>query len=219
MATRKIVPRADNEGGIGTALKRWATAFITAITCTTINALTLAAAAVGFTIAGGTTSKTLTVDETVALTAKLNVSLTDKSCRAWHDAAQTITTATDTYVALNAEYFDTDVIHDLVTNNSRLTCKTAGTYVIVGQISFAYDATGRRMGAIILNHAAFPFEALQQQMAVSVDLERTDLVVSCILQLAVNDYVELLVCQTSGGNLNLLSLAGLSPILSMVRVA
>lgn len=28
MATRKIVPRADNEGGIGTALKRWATAFI-----------------------------------------------------------------------------------------------------------------------------------------------------------------------------------------------
>ena len=28
MATRKIVPRADNEGGLGTAAKRWATAFI-----------------------------------------------------------------------------------------------------------------------------------------------------------------------------------------------
>lgn len=27
MATRKIVPRADNEGGIGTALKRWANGF------------------------------------------------------------------------------------------------------------------------------------------------------------------------------------------------
>jgi hypothetical protein len=35
-----------------------------------VNALTLTAAAVGFTIAGGTTSKTLTVDETVALSAK-----------------------------------------------------------------------------------------------------------------------------------------------------
>ena len=32
MATRKIVPRADNEGGLGTALKRWASAFINAFT-------------------------------------------------------------------------------------------------------------------------------------------------------------------------------------------
>ena len=32
MATRKIVPRADNEGGLGTALKRWANAFINALT-------------------------------------------------------------------------------------------------------------------------------------------------------------------------------------------
>lgn len=61
MATRKIVPRADNEGGIGTALKQWASGWIKLLTVTTINALSLAAAAVGFTIAGGTTSKTLTV--------------------------------------------------------------------------------------------------------------------------------------------------------------
>ena len=32
MATRKMVPRADNEGGLGTALKRWASAFINALT-------------------------------------------------------------------------------------------------------------------------------------------------------------------------------------------
>ena len=61
MATRKLVPRADNEGGIGTALKQWASGWIKVLTVTTINALTPAAAAVGFTIAGGTTSKTLTV--------------------------------------------------------------------------------------------------------------------------------------------------------------
>lgn len=70
MATRDVAPQVDNEGGIGTALKRWASAFIAAITCTTINALTLAAASVGFTISGGTTSKTLTVDETVAISDK-----------------------------------------------------------------------------------------------------------------------------------------------------
>jgi len=70
MATRKIVPRADNEGGIGTALKQWASGWIKLLTVTTINALTLAAGAVGFTIAGGTTSKTLTVDETVSMSDK-----------------------------------------------------------------------------------------------------------------------------------------------------
>ena len=61
MATRKIVPRSDDEGGIGTALKQWASGWIKLLTVTTINALTLVAASVGFTIAGGTTSKTLTV--------------------------------------------------------------------------------------------------------------------------------------------------------------
>lgn len=32
MATRNFVPRADNEGGIGTALKKWAAGFFTSIT-------------------------------------------------------------------------------------------------------------------------------------------------------------------------------------------
>jgi hypothetical protein len=32
MATRKIVPREDNEGGIGTALKRWASGFFATAT-------------------------------------------------------------------------------------------------------------------------------------------------------------------------------------------
>jgi len=36
MATRNIVPRADNEGGIGTTLKKWATAFINTITAAAI---------------------------------------------------------------------------------------------------------------------------------------------------------------------------------------
>jgi hypothetical protein len=34
MATRKLVPIADNEGGIGTALKQWASGWIKIFTCT-----------------------------------------------------------------------------------------------------------------------------------------------------------------------------------------
>lgn len=73
MATRNIVPRADNEGGIGTTLKKWATGFIKVLTVDTINALTPTALATGFSIAGGTTPKTLTVDETAALSSKLTI--------------------------------------------------------------------------------------------------------------------------------------------------
>lgn len=67
MATRNITPRSTGEGGLGTTLLRWATAFINAITCTTINALTITAQAIGFTIAGGTTPKTLTVLDSLTL--------------------------------------------------------------------------------------------------------------------------------------------------------
>jgi len=62
MATRSIVPRATGEGGIGTAAKKWGLGWINALVVVTINALTVTAQATGFTITGGTTSKTLTVD-------------------------------------------------------------------------------------------------------------------------------------------------------------
>ena len=73
MATRNIVPRATGEGGIGTSAKHWALGWINALIVTTLNALTLTAQAVGFTIAGGTTSKTFTVDETSTLSHKANL--------------------------------------------------------------------------------------------------------------------------------------------------
>ncbi|MEI6259258.1 MAG: hypothetical protein WCR46_05045 [Deltaproteobacteria bacterium] len=56
MATRDIAPQANNEGSIGTAAKKWAN-----VQSVLTNDLTLAKQATGFTIAGGTTSKTLTV--------------------------------------------------------------------------------------------------------------------------------------------------------------
>lgn len=68
MATRAIVPRSNNEGGIGTTSKQWAN-----IWGVLVNALTLTSQTTGFTIAGGTTRKTLTVDETATLSNKANL--------------------------------------------------------------------------------------------------------------------------------------------------
>lgn len=56
MATRNIVPRSNNEGNLGTTSKKWA-----GVNATAVNELTLTKQTTGFTIAGGTTSKTLTV--------------------------------------------------------------------------------------------------------------------------------------------------------------
>ena len=45
---------------------------------------------------------------------------------AYHNAAQSINTASETTLALNSERWDTDSIHDTAVNNSRLTCVTPG---------------------------------------------------------------------------------------------
>lgn len=67
MTTRNFVPRNDNEGTIGIPSKKWSN-----VLSTLINNLSMVAQTIGFTISGGTTSKTLTVDETVNLSDKAN---------------------------------------------------------------------------------------------------------------------------------------------------
>lgn len=45
-------------------------------------------------------------------------------CRAYNNAAQTVTAATETTVLFNAEEYDTDAIHDISTNTGRFTVPT-----------------------------------------------------------------------------------------------
>lgn len=113
MATRPLEPRANGEGGIGTTLMRWATGFINAITCTTINAITLAAQAVGFTISGGTSSKTLTVSDNTTLAGPASSTVAGPIEIATN--AETAT-GTDTARALTPD--DLKYRHDAETHNS-----------------------------------------------------------------------------------------------------
>src|SRR4029077_20051578 len=74
------------------------------------------------------------------------------AARVFHSANQSITTATETTLAFDSERFDTDTIHDTVTNNSRLTCKHAGVYVIGAHVQFDSGAAGgARYVSIMLN--------------------------------------------------------------------
>lgn len=137
--------------------------------------------------------------------------------RAYHNAAQSIANVTTTALALNSEREDTDTIHDTATNNSRLTCKTAGVYAIWGCVEYAANAAGVvRSCSIRLNGAtyliSFGVHPIQGG-AVATALQA-----ATVYRLAVNDYVELMVYQDSGGALNVNSAGNYSPEFSMLRL-
>ena len=139
---------------------------------------------------------------------------TAPAARVFHNAAQSIASSATGPLAFNSERFDTDTIHDNVTNNSRLTCKTAGVYVISACVDWTPNASGRRIVDIFLN-AATTIGRVETTSAAVVPLTQT---VTVVYSLAVNDFVEVSVTQLSGGALNVQSSPNFSPEFSMVRV-
>jgi hypothetical protein len=132
--------------------------------------------------------------------------------RVFHNAAQATVSGVDTPLAFNSELFDTDTIHDPATNNTRLTCKTAGVYQISGSAEWAANPTN---GYLKINlNGAMP---IAWNHMVTGDYRR--MAVSTLYQLAVNDYVELVAAQSSGGAINVNSAAHYSPEFMMVRAS
>lgn len=140
--------------------------------------------------------------------AQLNQDLRDNvsflanppKCRAYHSTTQSLTTATLTALAFNSERWNTDTMHNTVTNNSRLTCKTAGLYRITAHVQFATNATGERTVHLRVN--GLVFIASQGGAPNPTAGNATNITVSDEYPLAVNDYVEVLAFQASGGALN-----------------
>ena len=67
-----------------------------------------------------------------ALAAQMAFALNPPSVRAHQTAAQSVASNTATVVTLDAETVDTDGIHSLTTNTSRLTIVSGGTYRVTG---------------------------------------------------------------------------------------
>jgi hypothetical protein len=129
-----------------------------------------------------------------------------QGCRVHSTANQTIGTGAWTAVVLDAERFDTDTMHDNVTNNTRITFTTAGKYLVGGQVKFNNSSAGsyrmvaiRRAGSdflVVTNYHTLP----------AGDYVR--LAVSTVYDFSAADYVELVVLQDTGGNLNILEDSG-----------
>ena len=141
--------------------------------------------------------------------------LNNPSCRVYHNAYQSIPNATWTWLSFNSERWDTDSIHDTVTNNSRLTCRTAGKYQISLSVVWAANATGQRGVGLRVDGATYIVTDFRMPNSAGI---LPGFAVSTLWNLAVDSYVELGVYQESGGNLNINSSASNSPEFMMVRV-
>lgn|SRR5262245_15845945 len=165
---------------------------------------------------------------TPATAARLNVieaGINDVSfapcVRVYHASAQSILNNTLTVLAFNSEQWDqagnaADTMHDTATNNSRLTCRYAGVYDIKASISFDDTANtgGMRQMLIRLNGTTYLVADARAWSTAS----ETMIAVSTQYKLAVNDYVEVVVAQTSGAAKNVISSTNYSPFFMMHRV-
>jgi hypothetical protein len=102
-------------------------------------------------------------------------------------------------LTFDSERYDTDSIHD-PGQSARLTCKTAGKYLISGHVLFAANATGYRGLIIRLNGSATL--AIMRTPALGAS-DYPILSIATVYNLNVNDYVELIAEQNSGTALTL----------------
>ena len=122
----------------------------------------------------------------------------NSQARVYRTTAQTITTSTLTAVQFDNESYDTDAIHDNVTNNTRLTCKVAGKYAISGGLELESVGAGNfSLIRIKLNNTTIMAESRQGPSNSSEVLS-----VATQINMAVNDYIELIVFHTAGINRN-----------------
>lgn len=157
-----------------------------------------------------TPPKTWITDEFVDA-AELNAHLRDNllaissqpACRVFHNTTQAALNGLYTSLTFNTEIFDTDAIHDNATNPTRLTCKTAGKYLIGGSVEIDGTSGGtRRYLTLRVNGATYLASNGNTASAfpAAAGSDEVQLAIVSLYQLAVNDYVELQVFHDHGAD-------------------
>lgn len=123
----------------------------------------------------------------------------DVRCIAYHSTTQTIATSTWTTLSLDSEREDPLGMHDLVTNNSRITAPEAGTYLVVAGTSFPTATSNMTTGLRVIRNGAITH--VLELRAVPGGFGETRLTVVGLLPCQAADYVEIQAYQNSGGNL------------------
>lgn len=117
---------------------------------------------------------------------------------------------TPTAIPLAAEDADNDNMHDTVTTNTRITCRTAGVYLFLGTVIFDNPSGGRR-GAWLNKNGSLADESTLGAPAATLSAGPRYQVVG-LMELAVGDYVELLAFQDSGVGMNIYNPSSLKAV-------
>jgi hypothetical protein len=153
---------------------------------------------------GTADSPTFTAVTATGTVTGSNIKATVIGASGYHNAAQSIATSTSTTLVFNSEHWDTDTIHDTGTNNSRFVCKTAGKYSVQVSVEWAGNATGFRELWVRFTLAAggnmiITDTGLVPSTGSGAMVQNTP---ARVYDFAVNDYIEVLTYQSSGGALN-----------------
>lgn len=140
--------------------------------------------------------------------------LYNEGARVYHSIAQAIPHNDWTFLTFNSELYDNDSIHDLLVNPGRLTCKTAGKYLISFTGSFEAAAAGTRHFVV---EATPGGEIAHKSKNPTAGLE-TCLTLTTVWHLDIGDYVRVSAFQTSGGARDILSVANYTPHFMIQRI-
>jgi hypothetical protein len=147
----------------------------------------------------GTTGQILTVAGGVPSWATPAAGgLTFVGCYLTNATAPTISNDTDTIITFGAENYDTDGFHSTSTNTGRITIPSdkAGKYLFTAAFRWQANATGRRIVYLRKNGSTIGAFETSVNSTTYPSLQ-----VNQVSAASVSDYFELVVYQTSGGNL------------------
>src|SRR5205823_2392809 len=117
----------------------------------------------------------------------------------YHSGVQPVRPATYTTLSFDVDEVNTDGMHQRVANDSRLTARIGGNYLVGYSIQYPANNVGYRSGRILKNGAA----SVANLMSVpAVTGDHTTLSGQVILAVSAGDYVELQAYQTSESTLN-----------------
>lgn len=131
--------------------------------------------------------------------------------RVYNNAALTIGTGSATALTFNSERYDTGTSseqHSTSSNTGRLTCRVDGLYEIGVSLNWDASGTGGRVVAIRLDGSTTIAEDGKPALAGGLG---TAFSFSTQYRLTAGQYVDVVVLQDSGGNLNVLSEGSKSP--------